>query len=317
MSGLSLDGTGLAAVIPLAGGTFAPGVTITPSGLALTTALSFTLPATGLVLRGSGLAAAPVGINAAVISWAAAVVTNGGTVSTARAQLISAMIAGWTTAGVWDLIDDTGSLVAENAPQALTSLKQRRLGTVTAAPTFTTDRGYAFNGTTQFINTGFIPSTHAVAMTGSNMHLAAYERTNVTATTYAIGMLDGTNQNCRLIPRTAGNGVSGSLNSAAATYVGSLTDSRGLTVISRTAAPVFEVFRPAGLSAGTVVPASNATVLPTRAIYIGAYNNAGTAAAFRAATEGFWSVGASMTAAQQLAFYSGLQSFMTSVGANV
>jgi hypothetical protein len=208
-------------------------------------------------------------------------------------------------------------LVAENEAQALTSLKQRRLATVVAAPTFTIDRGYAFNGTTQYINTGFIPSTHAVAMAGNNMRLAVYERTNVGATTYAAGTQDSTDQNCRLLPRSAGNGAIGGLNCVASTFVGSLTDSRGLTAISRTPASVFTIYRPAGSSAGTLVPASSATVLPTRAIYIGCYNLAGTASSFRASTLGFVSIGASLSGAQELSAYTALQSFMTSVGANV
>lgn len=258
-----------------------------------------------------------VALDADVVTWAAAVVTNGGTVSAGRTAQVSSYVTALKASGSWALTDDYWMLVAENEAQALTSLKQRRLATAVAAPTFTTDRGYAFNGSTQYINTGFIPSTHAVAMTGSNMRLAAYERTNVGATTYAAGTLDSGTQNCRLIPRTAGNAVSGGLNSASATYVASITDSRGLTAVSRTDAPVFEVFRPAGLSAGTVVPGSSGTVLPSRALYIGAYNNAGTATAFRAATEGFVSIGASLSAAQELAAYNALQSFMTAVGANV
>ena len=51
--------------------------------------------------------------------------------------------------------------------------------------------------------------------------------------------------------------------------------------------------------------------------YVGANNNAGTPAAFRAATVGWMEAGASLTAPQEAAEYAALQSFMTVLGANV
>lgn len=256
-------------------------------------------------------------IDASARLWAATVATNGGSVSRARLKIVSKFITKEKAAGNWALTDDYWPLWGEDAPGALTSLKQLRLATVTAAPTFTVDRGYAFDGATNYIDTGFIPSSMAVAMTGSNMRIAVYERTNITTTSVAAGTNDSTTKNLFIRPRTGASATTGGLDAdGTAVYASSVTDSRGLTAISRTAATVFEGYKN-GVSTGTVVPASNATVLPTRTTLLGVLNNVGTPASFRACSLGFVSVGASLTAAQELAAYSNVQAWATAIGANV
>lgn len=260
--------------------------------------------------------AALAGLTPEVLAWEAAVVTNGGTVSVARRLIVNQFILAEKSAGTWALTDDYWVLWGESAAQALTSLKQLRLATAVNSPTFTTDRGYAFNGTTQYIDTGFIASTHAVAMSGENLRIAAYERTNVAASnTWAAGALNTTDRGLLIGPRSGGGLAQALLNSATTTMVSGVTDSRGFTVGSRTAA-VFEGFKN-GVSTGTFSPATSAGVLATREMYVGAFNNAGTPLGFRAASEGFVCVGASLSAAQELAQYNNVQAFATAVGAQV
>lgn len=250
-----------------------------------------------------------------VVTWAAQVVTNGGTVSAGRTALVSSFVAALKAGSAWTPVDDILLLTAENATQQLTSLKQRRLATAVGAPAFVADVGQAFNGVDQYINTGFIPSTHAVALAANDMRLAAYERTNVGSTTYAAGTFDTTNKEMRLDPRNAGNRIASTLNSTLTAGTTVVSDSRGLTASSRTAAGVWTHWKN-GSSLETIAPA-NAAVMPTRALYIGCYNNAGTAAGFRASTIGLVAVGASMTSGQELAFYNAVQALMTTLGANV
>lgn len=84
-----------------------------------------------------------VATDAAATAWKNQVVTNGGTVSAARLALVSAMIAGLKTDGVWTLLDRLFIFGAENEQSALTSLVNPSLIiTKTGTPTFTTDRGY-------------------------------------------------------------------------------------------------------------------------------------------------------------------------------
>ncbi len=253
-------------------------------------------------------------------AWAAAVVANGGTVSDARRALVRTLVQAWKAAGTWPLIDDCWLLVAENALQARTSLKQRRLSVEVAVPMFTIDRGYTFNGTTQYIDTGFIPSTHKVAMTGTNMHVAVYERTNLASNNVAAGCLNFSTQNLAVTPRNATGALSVSLNSQANGPGGDvLADSRGLSVGSRNGTLAADVLGyKNGVAVAPFAPGTLASALPTVKVFIGAIcNNSSVAASFRAATEGFVSVGAAIPVGQQPAFYNALQTFMAAVGANV
>jgi len=258
--------------------------------------------------------------DADVVTWAAAVVTNGGTVSAGRLALVSTMVAAWKAAGTWTVIDDAWLLVAENAPQALTSLKQRRLAAAVAAPTFTTDRGYAFNGTTQYVDTLFVPSVNNVAMTGTNMHLSVYERTNAGVNGAGLGGIITGSQNMLLVARAAVNVITVQLNSQSIGPGGDpITDSRGFTVGSRNGTLAADVTTwKNGLQVAPFGQGTLTSALPTMKIYIGARADASNVAgAFRTSTVGFASVGAGIPAAQQPAFYSSIQSHMTAVGAQV
>lgn len=247
-----------------------------------------------------------------VAAWASAVVANGGSVSAGRVTALGTLFAALQAAGTWELYDDIYLLAAENETQALTSLKQRRLATATASPTFTTDRGYAFNGTSQFINTGFIASSHKVAMTGSNMRISAYERTNLNSTGYTAGAFTTSTSNLRIRSRNGAN-AEGNLNSSALSAANA--NSQAMVAWSRTAGGTFEGWY-RGASLGTASPTSG-TSLPTHALYIGALNNAGTAASFRAASVSLVTVGASLSSAQEAADYTAWQDFLTVIGAQV
>jgi len=257
-------------------------------------------------------------LDPSVVTWAAAVVTAGGTVSTLRKRQVSVLVNALKAGGAWDKLDDAWLLVAESEIQALVSLKQLRTAVATNSPTFTADRGYAFDGATNYINTGFIPGTHAVAMTGSDLMLATYERTNVAGNgARSAGLVTTVDSaELRLDPRRAADTLTvgancTNTNSGAAVT----TDSRGLTAVSRNSADML-IYKNGALFT-TITPAATASVLPTHALYIGCQNLAGVAGTFGARTIGWTFIGASLTGAQQLAAYTALQSFMTAVGAQV
>lgn len=255
-------------------------------------------------------------IHPATQAYFLAVMANGGTYTTARYLLVNKLIGDLWACGAWPRMDDAWLLVAENATQALVSLKQNRLATAVNSPTFTADAGYAFDGATNYIDTGFIPGTHAVAMTGGDLRLSTYERTNVAGNLErAAGLTTSTNSNLSIEPRRAAGTVRVGINCAATTGTATTADSRGMTSASRSGATV-PIYKNGALF-DTVTPASTDTVLPTHALYIGCQNNAGTAGGFSARTVGWVEVGASLTAVQEAAAYAALQSFMTAIGAQV
>lgn len=257
-----------------------------------------------------------IAIDGDVQAWVAAVIANGGTVSDARAQIVSTFVTAEKASGCWGLVDDYWPLWGENAIQGLTSLKRRVLVTAVAAPTFTADRGYVFNGTTQYLRTGFIPGQNFASMTGANLRIAVYERTNLASSTIRGGTSDNSGRGLYVDSRSAGNLMSVQLNCPALTLASGILDSRGFVVAARSPGPVFSGYN-RGLLLGTGTPASNAAVLPTREIYIGALNNIGSPTSFSPCSLGLVVTGASLSATQELAQYNAVQAWATAIGAQV
>lgn len=231
---------------------------------------------------------------------------------------VNTFILAEKASGTWALTDDYWALWAPNATAALTSLKQRRLATVTAAPTFTADRDYTFNGSTQYIDTGFVPSTHAVVMTGTSQRLGVYERTNVSSSGFAAGSTATTTRRMTLTPRNTTT-MGGSLNTLGGTGTFTLgtADSRGLKVISRAAGGLTLKGYDRGVALTDAVAASVGTTLPEYSLFIGGNNNLGVLASARAASVGFVVIGAPLSDAQEAAQYANIQALATARGAEV
>lgn len=255
--------------------------------------------------------------------WAAAVVANGGSVSAARLAIVNTFVTAQIASGAWFLGDDFWPLWGEDAdtlgPQSSTSLKQRRLITWANTPTGTIDRGVAFNGTTQYGDTGFIAALHAQSMHPASARLAVYERTNVSANTYAVGAQSGgPTSRLSIRPRSASS-VFGEAISNSATHTLGVANSQGYTAISQSGgvAAGCLAYKNGGVLTRAADPTAFDTARPNVSLFIGARNNVGSAAGFRAASIGFVAVGAALSAAQELAEYNAVQAWATSIGANV
>jgi hypothetical protein len=256
------------------------------------------------------------GLNAAVVAWRNAV----GPVSPQRLQVLSDFIAAEQSSGAWARTDDYWVLWGENETQALTSLKQIRVATAVNSPTFTASRGYAFNGTTNYIDTNFSPSTNGAALTGTNVRIAVYERTNLaSSTTVSAGVNTGA-AILQIISRSGGGLLLNRLNSSAAIgYTLSASTSLGYSAISRNGSDVESC---AGHKNGVACAFSSgaptfAGVLPSNTLCIAAHNGGGVVSQFRATSNGFTCVGAALSAAQELAQYNAVQAFATAIGAQV
>jgi hypothetical protein len=234
---------------------------------------------------------------------------------------IDTLIRALKREGVWFSLDLLQVYCAGDAAAALLNWVKPGSNTATVgagSPTFTPNLGYTFNGTTDYLNTNFTPNTHGVAMKGGapvNMMGAAYERTNISSGSYALAGQNATGQSFSLRPRGSSNLMAIGVN-CSATTMGSITDSRGLTVAQREADDTISVFKNGALSTtnGTV---QSASVLSSQPLYVAARNNNSTADSFRASTIGAVAAGARLNPGQHLGFYNALQSYMTDLGANV
>jgi hypothetical protein len=252
-------------------------------------------------------------------SWAAAVVANGGTVSAGRLAIVANFVAAEKASGGWALTDDYWPLWGENAIQGLTSLKQKRLAVAVNSPAFTASRGYAFNGTTQYVDTGFASASNALAMTASNQRLAVYERTDVdNAGGAAAGTTNTGTSLIWIFPRGTTNlwfRINALENEA---FTLPVADSRGYPAVSVNGT-TFADYRGYKNGVALSIVVSTATMgsgLCAASLYIGAANSSGPAL-FRASSLGFAATGATLTAAQEAAQYSNVQAWATAVGANV
>lgn len=245
--------------------------------------------------------------------WANEVVKQGGTVSAGRLALNKGLVQSFKNSGTWQLRDEFQSLLAENATAALVLWKSRVLSIAVASPTFTTDRGYACNGTTQYINQVRLMNTTAFSSTPQNFRMAIYERTNVTSNTAAAGVSSG--NNIRIMrPRSATTSFAVGANAALVTFT-IAADSRGYWASSQPGTTTVTLYQ-AGASLGTQTSSAVGANLNAAAMYICARNSGPDQ--FRAATEALleWG-GRAFTAGQELADYTAWQAYATTLGANV
>lgn len=253
-----------------------------------------------------------------VLSWRDAVVANGGSVSLARLIVVDQFVFSEKASGNWALTDDYLGFWAENAAQALTSLKQRRLAAAVNSPVFVPDRHFLFDGTTNYLDTGFIPNAHASVLALASAHLEVYERGNLSGSNTSIGTNTGSNRQLRILARNGAvtqifvNGNGGTFTLPAAT-------SAGLTQGGCNSVTPTDTY---GCKNGVVmVRASDATAtgasLPAHSLYVGGLNNQGTYSNGRAAQVGYVAWGGRLTEPQCLARYNAVQAWAAAVGAQV
>ncbi len=254
------------------------------------------------------------GIDSDALLWKAAVVGLGGTVSDARLALVSSLNFALKAAGIWTMLDRLWLLAAENSTAALVDLVTRTAATAVNSPTFTIDRDYTFDGATNYIDMNFTPSVNSTVMTASDLGLWLYERTNINSGGFSGGANTSNPPRVALYIRGNNGG-----NMAAVANGGgnvAITTSAGFlgTTLSVTTNTAWQNGASLGTPAGEVQGAS----LPAHSLYIGCFNNAGTASNFSTRSIGVAVAGkGSLSVGQQTSFYNAIQSYMTSVGAQV
>lgn len=233
-----------------------------------------------------------------------------------RKALINTTILALKTAGIWTLLDRLWVMAAHDSQAACLDWKGVGNLTLVNAPTFVANQGFAGDGATSRINTGFIPSTHGANFALNDASLGVYSRTNLidgnqidmsgADASHRVNLQSGDSSNqMRYSVNTNANIRSG---------VGTVTDSRGFFVGRRTASGAANALRN-GSSIDTDVTAS--TGRPTTSIYLCASNSNGTPASFSTRQLACAFFAASLLTQQQTDLYTIIQAYMTGVGANV
>ncbi len=226
--------------------------------------------------------------------------------------------------GIWQKLDVLWVMASHDAQAARLNWKAPASFALTEvnSPTFTADRGYAGNGSTSYLNTGWNPATNGVNYTLNSASLGAYINGGTDAAnsgTAAMGALVS-GQGAFFMPRgnTGGqpNGnIRGRLNQSVSTneFATDISTNRGLTAIDRSGSTNTNAYKNGG-SVGSSASASSS--VSSGALFIGGLNSSGAysnGSDFRIA-EAF--AGASLSAAQHAALFRISQDFFRAFGAN-
>jgi len=195
--------------------------------------------------------------------------------------------------GVWNLADQIFFLGSTKGDGLFSLINIKNPGVrngTNVSASFTSGNGWLGNGTSQYLRTNFVPSTHGSNLTLNNVGVIFYTPTSqagsATAVDFGGAGAAGVNAIIASI-RTNTNQIAYRLNNNA-NEVGTNSESRGIFHFKRTASNALSVFRDKVLlDSGTTASSS----LCATELYILAYNNNGTPAGYSTKVGGFWMLG--------------------------
>ena len=233
----------------------------------------------------------------------------------ARQTLISNTVVALKAVGVWTLLDALWVMAAHH--EQASRLNWKSPGNFTLSEqggiTFETDRGWQGNGTSGYLNTGWIPATHGVNYQQNGASAGGYVQENGTGSVIGGALSGGATGPILLALQGGGNRINTEFTGA--TGLTPAITAEGFYVIRRTASNAQQM-----LSNGAIDATNTATssTRPAVALYLGARNNNGTADLFSQNRLALANVGAAMSEAQQASLYSVFQTgYLATVGAAV
>lgn len=208
--------------------------------------------------------------------------------------------------GMWFLMNGTLASCKLNGVNPVDSDAAFRL-VATGSPTFG-GTGCAFNGTSQFLNTKYTPSTNCAS--ASSMSMGFYSQTN-NSTGRDMGARSASNAVC-YIDIALSSTFEVQCNGGGGGYViGTNTDGRGFYQASRTVVGTMNGSK----NSTTYSSAVSSDTRPSREIYIGAFNS-DLGVTYGTKTCSFAYIGSGLTTSEMVTMYNLIQAFMTSYGIN-
>ncbi len=256
-------------------------------------------------------------IDPATTAWVAQVVANGGSVSAGRQATVNNLIVSIKAASVWTKLDRLWIYAAENTPSALTDMVGLALSTVVGSPAFVTDRGYTGVDSptpSDYIDTGFNPSTAGGNSSQDSAHISAWGVTNVQSGGGGSGWMMGASAvtETNIIPRYTTDATFFRINDGTGSGGnGANADSRGHFIANRSGASASQGYIN-GSSFATPNQASG--TVPSLNIYTCAQNVANVGTNGCGVQLAMASIGGSLSGTEVLDFYNALRTYMTAVG---
>lgn len=279
-----------------------------------------------MIIAIHGIVASAAGIDADAQAFFDRVTTAGGTLSATEKNAINKLVLDMKSYGIWSKMKAIYPMVGASSAACAQNLKSSSFtGTFTSGWTFAST-GVTPNGTSAYLDTKLIPNTNLGV---NNTHLSYYSRTNSigTSNTSEIGCVSNNStflpllqlkiygrenpQDNRFLSQIYSYEFSGSqqINIAG-------TNSLGYFIASRTTSTVFTAFKNNSLI-GSTSATHTQTTMPTNNIYIGGWNNNGTATQFSNRECAFASIGDGLTDTEASNFYTAVQAFQTTLSRQV
>jgi hypothetical protein len=214
----------------------------------------------------------------------------------ARELLIEGLVGDLKTAGIWDKLDCLYVMAAADAQAAgLNWINPAAFAlSPQSSPTFTADSGYAGDGSTSYLNSGWDPDTDGVNFAGADMHVFAKCAVGPSgATQCLVGTLDGS-----IVSQVAWNFSTGHVQTTVAASLISAVPSSLTSLFTGSATSASSRNLYEGPTSIANSSTAGSTLLSTYDFYILARNNAGTAASFSNARVSVVGWGASLAAGE-------------------
>jgi hypothetical protein len=242
------------------------------------------------------------------LAFYARVIAAGGSLTSTEQAATEQLVLDLKADGIWTKMKAIYPMVGASAAACAQNLKSSSFtGSFSSGGTFTSN-GYTTNNVS-YMDTNLLPSTQ---LTLNSSHLSFYSRTLSNGTEVEIGN-DSVAGGSLIEIRTSGVTYF-RINSGGSYITYSDSDSRAFYMSNRTASNVINGWRNSTkVATGTV----SSSALPTRNIFLGAWNNNGIPAFYTTKECAFASIGDGLTDTEASDFYDAVQAFQTTLSRNV
>ena len=237
------------------------------------------------------------------------VTTAGGSLTNTEKTAVNTLVLALKANSLWSGMKAIYPMVGASAAACAQNLKSSSFtGTFTSGWTFAST-GATPNGTSAYMNTGFVPSSN---ISLNNAHLSYYSRTNVVGVQVDIGSI-GDSTNAFYLIMNLNNIAPSGINAPETLRTSAMSPTLGMLIGSRIVSTEEKYYT--NNVSQTLTKNSNS--MNSFNVYLGCFNQTGTANLFSTKETAFASLGDGLTDTQASNFYTAVQAFQTTLSRNV
>ncbi len=250
-------------------------------------------------------------------AWFNAVVAAGGTVSAAQKGYVNTLITSLKAHSLWTVQDRVWLHAAENTQQALIDIVSLVTATAVSSPTFTANQGYAGDGATSYVDTGFTTgSNYAQNSASISVYIRTSRASNGNMT--ALGRFDAATTGTQdIIYPLAASTITYDVNNPQFSNQPANTNAQGFWTASRTGSGTMALYKNSNSTAFNTATTASQALAQGAKFFVLARSVNDVAGLFTTDEIAITTIGAGMSAANVAQFQTDLNAYMTSLGTNV